>query len=357
MAGSKHVEGGSEQYADSAWQSSPEVIKQFLEQLPDYEQLCIEVAYILKKCIKSKGIEVAAVTNRAKTLKSFLEKIQRKQYDAPFTEVEDFGGVRVVCLYASDLEKIESIIQAEFDVVGKVDTFRDKKPDQFGYGAIHYVVRLGSNSSGARYDGLKTLKCEIQVRTVLQDAWAIIDHHLVYKRESDVPQQLQRKLNGLSAILENADGQFDIIRGEREEYIKELNKTTDSRPAFMSAEINRDSLLAYLQWRFPKYKHRPELFTGQLDWLLDAIKLTPYDIIESLDNAISPIDAYMNDVGPRLMSQSGAWCLSILLSVADKQFREKYRWSNEAKSKLEALHLKILERKSLDARPGQTQVS
>lgn len=196
------------------WEERPDIIRSFIEARPQYEQLCAEVAYILKKRLDDGSIEYSAVTSRAKTLKSFAEKISRKQYESPLSDITDLAGVRVVYLYKADRHLIEKIIETEFDVIEKVDKVEEQEADRFGYGALHYLVHLGRKSSGARYDDLKGLICEIQVRTVLQDAWAIIDHHLVYKQESDVPKVLKRKLNSLSGLFETADDQFDRVRVE-----------------------------------------------------------------------------------------------------------------------------------------------
>jgi ppGpp synthetase/RelA/SpoT-type nucleotidyltranferase len=233
------------------WVSHPHLIRSFLEFRPRYEELCREVAYILRKRINSNEIEVSAVTYRAKTLSSFLKKNERKTYSAPFDEITDLAGVRVVCLYLPDIVAIEQIIREEFVVSEKVDKLTEKASDQFGYGAIHFVVKLGSASKGARYDDLKDLSCEIQVRTVLQDAWAIIDHHLVYKKESAVPKRLQRKLNSLAGLFETADDQFQRLREERGEYVQEVRESQNQPEQFLATEINFDSLKEYLLWKYP----------------------------------------------------------------------------------------------------------
>src|SRR5690554_6791035 len=225
---------------DIVWKEKPETVKKFLEQKNDYEQLCAEIAYILKKKLSEAEIEFSSVSYRAKTLKSFLEKIVRKTYDNPFADITDFAGVRVVFLYQNDLTKIEAIIKKEFKIIEKVDKLNDKGIDKFGYGAIHYIVKIGKNSSGARYDDLKNLVCEIQVRTVLQDAWAIIDHHLVYKKESEIPSSLQRKLNSLAGLFETADNQFDILRQEREKYLTDIKESITSNE-FLKNELNLDT--------------------------------------------------------------------------------------------------------------------
>ena len=245
----KSVGSGSDD--ERFWLEKPEIIKSFINQQTDYEKLCAEIGYILNRELDKANIEFSNITYRAKTLNSFLEKIQRKSYQNPFTEITDFAGARVVCLYADDLEKIENIIAENFKIAEKIDKMTDKRKDQFGYGAIHFIVSLSENFSGARYDDLKNLVCEIQTRTVLQDAWAIIDHHLVYKNESNIPTVLRSRLNALAHNFQTADGEFKNIRAEREEYIRDVEKSKTSSEQFLENELNLDSFVRYAQWKFP----------------------------------------------------------------------------------------------------------
>lgn len=237
---------------ERAWDERPEIIRAYIEARPHYEQLCDEVAYILGKRMKDNAIEYSTISSRAKTLKSFAEKLTRKKYENPLKNVTDLAGVRLVFLYHSDRPTIEQIIEAEFDVIEKVDKVNEQEPDRFGYGALHYLAHLGRKSSGARYDDLKGLICEIQVRTVLQDAWAIIDHHLSYKHESEVPKVLKRKLNSLAGLFETADDQFNSIRIEREDYKKAVKSNLDSKDKFPDQDINLDTFVEFLKWKFPK---------------------------------------------------------------------------------------------------------
>jgi ppGpp synthetase/RelA/SpoT-type nucleotidyltranferase len=157
---------------DDYWYDSPDLIRRFIEQRPAYEQLCSEIAYTLEVELKRAGIKYAAVTSRAKELQSFLEKIKRKAYVDPFAQTDDFAGVRVVCFFHDDLPKIEKVIHDWFNVVEWEDKAKALEVDRFGYVDQKALVHLTERTSGPRYDDLKDKRCEIQVRTVLQDAWA-----------------------------------------------------------------------------------------------------------------------------------------------------------------------------------------
>ena len=243
------------------WQKDSQTIRDCLDQRPLYEDLCSEIAYILRKELNKKGVEIASVTCRAKTLKSFAGKLIRKTYDAPLKDIEDFAGARVVCLYQTDLIKIEEIIESEFNVIEKVDKSADQESDQFGYGAIHYIVKLSTNHSGARYNELKNLVCEIQARTVVQDAWAIIDHHLAYKHKGAFPTVILRKLSRLAAVFEDADDRFVQIREEKEQYIRSIEQAQPSSKAFLNREINVNTLEAFMASKLPAAPQSDKSFT------------------------------------------------------------------------------------------------
>jgi len=312
------------------WQDQPELVKQFIERRPDYEQLCGEVAYILKRRLQERNTEFAAVTHRAKTLNSFLDKIQRKSYESPLVEISDFAGVRVVSLYPKDLAEIEAVISDEFVIVEKVDKLNEKDVDQFGYGAIHFVVRLGPASSGARYDALKDLTCEIQTRTVLQDAWAIIQHHLVYKHESDVPEPLQQKLNGLAGLFETADDQFQNVYNARAEYLSGVRDLINDPERFLQIKVNVDSLSEYLAWKFPE--QRIETRVGVLAEINASIDHRKFRTLEQLDNAFAATvedrEVLREENGPRWRSKNKTGELAAVaelvwaIGIVDANFRQ-----------------------------------
>ena len=126
-------------------------------------------------------------------------------------------GIRIIVYYLEDLNKISEIIEKEFNVdygnsINKLETL---DPDRFGYRSIHYVVGISiTRSSETEWRPYTNFKAEIQIRTVLQHAWAEIDHKLIYKQNREVPKDLRRKLSRLIALLELADEQFrDILVG------------------------------------------------------------------------------------------------------------------------------------------------
>jgi len=312
------------------WTEKPDIIRAFIEIRPQYEQLCDEVAYILKKRMNDSDVEYSAITSRAKTLKSFAEKLSRKQYDDPIKDVTDLAGVRLIYLYKNDRSKIEKVIESEFEVFEKIDKVEEQEEDRFGYGALHYLIHLGRKSSGARYDDLKGLICEIQVRTVLQDAWAIIDHHLIYKQESDVPKFLKRKINSLSGLFETADDQFERIRVEREEYKKSVQSKLSNKENFLNQEINLDTFIEYLKWRFPEKQLAQNV--DHLSGTLAAATSFGYTSLSDLDKLLVRTEAARNAINAKNPAISAAGEVSRAIGLAQPSFRELRNWNDAMKA-------------------------
>lgn len=277
---------------DEFWNEKTNIIRDFIEIHPGFLKLCEEVSYVLKTRLNQRAIEYAYVTSRTKTLNSFIEKVSRKNYVNPLDGIKDIAGVRIIFLYQSDRHLIEEIIENEFNVIEKIDKVTDSDPDRFGYGALHYLVSLGKASSGARYDSIKDLVCEIQVRTVLQDSWALIAHHLSYKQESEIPQKFRRKINSISALFENADDQFDNLRKDIDEYKRGLRTKELKKDELLNQEINYDTLYEYLLKKYPSVDPGPPQHLSVLiTELLRANYTNLMELDVQLNRAATALDA------------------------------------------------------------------
>jgi len=320
------------------WLETPGLIRDFLTRRVDYEQLASEVAYILKTRVGKAGIRYASITYRTKTLESFLEKLERKKYEEPITQVTDLAGARIVCLYPGDLPKIESIIREEFDVIEKIDKIAEHEADRFGYDAVHFLVKLGPKSCGARYDDLKGLICEIQTRTVLQDAWAIIDHHLFYKREGSVPSTIRRKLHSLAGMFETVDEHFEIIRAERDQYIHTL-EAMKTEPGFLAQECNLDSFKALCQRFFPNRKREADTeYSRVFSWLIAEGYHTLRDLERAVEKARSALADVMDEV---YRGDEEVWtdlfCLHVSVGLVNESYGQSAAYGSQVRAALQKL--------------------
>lgn len=228
--------------------------KQYDERQSSYEKLVDEVLYTLNAALEKQKIKVHSVSSRETKIKSFAsfyEKVKRKEIrENQFEIIDDIAGVRVICLYRSVLKRIGEVISSYFTVV-KSDTTRTRTETPFGYASDHYTVKLHKRCHGIRYDDIKDLPCEIQVRTILMDAWASVAHHLEYKQEVDIPSDLRTDFNALAGLFYVADSHFEMFRRGVEDARRILTQALEKGIFNLEQEVNLDSLLVYSRWKFP----------------------------------------------------------------------------------------------------------
>lgn len=175
------------------------------------EALRAEIEYAVTKALDDAGIKIHSFTSRVKSLDSFQEKIGRKSYTDPFSEMRDIVGGRVVCLFMNDLERVDAVIRENFEVSSYENKAQAAPPDTWRYVSVHYDCTLGPKFSGARYDWINDRVFEIQVRTILQDAWATVEHYLAYKGVNSVPDELRRDFSALAGLFHVADRSFEQL--------------------------------------------------------------------------------------------------------------------------------------------------
>ncbi|QDK96922.1 (p)ppGpp synthetase [Acinetobacter tandoii] len=224
----------------------------FLEFQPKYEKLGLNAQQTLETFLTEKNIPYLSIKYRVKEQASFLEKIERKKYKNPFDEIEDICGIRVICYFQNDIEKIKDIILKEFDITENQTKQELLNATEFGYRSTHFIAKIKKEWTNApNYRGLDNLKFEIQVRTILMHSWAEIEHKLAYKSEIDIPKDLRRKFSFISAVLEDADIKFEEIKNTiAENKFKLIKEAKDNLKFDASVELNLDNLQAFLDYAF-----------------------------------------------------------------------------------------------------------
>jgi putative GTP pyrophosphokinase len=225
--------------------------RQYKRMKPLYSQLVEEVTYILKEAIHEKNLKISGMESRIKGFNSIYQKAIKKEITGNvFEKINDIAGIRIICLYRSDLRTLEEIIRNKLDVID-AKVIHDRTDFAFGYMSDHYTVRIPSSFSGERYNSIKKLKCEIQARTIAMHAWATISHNLEYKQEVDIPSSLKNDFYALSGIVYIADSLFEQFRKSRQESIGKLFRNVKEDKFNLKNEMNLDTLIAFLHWKFP----------------------------------------------------------------------------------------------------------
>ena len=182
---------------------------------------------------------IAKIDGRVKDKEESIRKFNLKYRTALETRSEaytirdhvtDLIGLRVVCLYEDDIEKVRECLAAHFDVIDITDKIAqiENTEGSFGYKGLHLDLRLNNDRKALpEYAVYGEFRFEVQIRTIIQDSWSVLDHKIKYKKS--IPTGLKRRINTLAALFELADREFREIR---EATILELQK----------AEISEETL-------------------------------------------------------------------------------------------------------------------
>jgi len=181
------------------------------------------------------------VSGRIKNFDSYFSKYLKQLKSGNKTpNISDLLGVRIICPFIEDLSTAEKIIRENFKIL-ETERKGHYTFKEFGYESTHILVEIPS-SILAEHGDPGTKIAEIQIRTILQDAWAEVEHELVYKAEfSPFDEPMKRKLAAVNASLSLADIIFQEIRSYQRKYSKELGKRRKS--FFQKIEESIDDLL------------------------------------------------------------------------------------------------------------------
>lgn len=167
---------------------------------------------------------IKRINGRMKTFESTLEKCARKAKefektfdccrDLPTIEcinesIQDLAGVRIVTYYLDDIQTICNDLITDDDIDVKYIKDYVTNPKGSGYRSLHLIVNVTINGNKNIPLEERTIPVEIQIRTSLMDAWASIEHKLVYKTSHDnVSPETKKSLMEMSKKMHEIDEQL-----------------------------------------------------------------------------------------------------------------------------------------------------
>ena len=154
------------------------------------------------------GINYLSITGRTKSVASFAEKARRstggvRLYPEPLTDIGDQIGVRVITYVHSDVAAVADLLHDQVVVLDDRDMGQETAQEgRFGYASRHLQVTLAGRV------------VQVQIRTVLQHAWAEFEHDIRYKgtMPDEHARDFDRRFTLAAGLLELADREFTTIR-------------------------------------------------------------------------------------------------------------------------------------------------
>ena len=215
------------------------ILQEYRDLLPRFREVAAEVHSTLAQTFKDAGLFLAGLEYRVKEESSLAGKLELKgaKYHS-LADITDIIGLRVITFYIDDVDKVASAVERLFEVdwENSVDKRKAHEIDSFGYLSLHYICSL----KGFPY------RFEIQMRTILQHAWANMNHDTGYKSGVEVPRQYLRNLNRLAGMLELVDEQFSLIRTELTDYRRRVRSLVASGN-LGDAPLDGDTFRSFLE--------------------------------------------------------------------------------------------------------------
>ena len=175
------------------------------------DEILVKMNYLIEE-YHNAGIysPIQRVEGRVKSISSILEKLQRKNQNINELEekVEDIAGIRILCQFVEDIDKIVSLIENRSDM--EIKSIKDyiSHMKESGYRSYHMIIYYDVNT----IHGVKKVQVENQIRTLAMDFWATVEHSLSYKYKESIPEEIKARLaNAADALLE-LDEQMSSVR-------------------------------------------------------------------------------------------------------------------------------------------------
>ncbi|GAB6168106.1 GTP pyrophosphokinase family protein [Clostridium carnis] len=183
------------------------IVQDWKSFLMPYEQAVDELKVKLRSIRKeyrrkNEYSPIEFVTGRVKEISSLLEKankfeipLDRLQY-----EIEDIAGIRIMCQFVDDIDKVVELIRARSDmqILYEKDYVTNVKAS--GYRSYHIIIKYPVNMA----QGHKEILAEFQIRTLSMNFWATVEHSLNYKYKQQIPLEVKDKLK------KAADAAFEL---------------------------------------------------------------------------------------------------------------------------------------------------
>ncbi|MBB6630858.1 GTP pyrophosphokinase [Clostridium algidicarnis] len=212
-------------------------IKEWKSFLTPYEQAVEELKVKFRSIRKeyrrkNEYSPVEFVTGRVKEISSILEKASK--FDIPLDrlqyEIEDIAGIRVMCQFVDDIEKVVELIRERKDMQIMYEKDYVTNVKESGYRSYHIIIKYPVNMA----EGQKDILAEFQIRTLAMNFWATVEHSLNYKYKQEIPYEIKGKLKNAADSAFKLDEQMLEIKDE----IKDAQKLFEVKSDIISNIMN-----------------------------------------------------------------------------------------------------------------------
>ncbi|MFQ5851156.1 MAG: hypothetical protein ACE5JU_11295, partial [Candidatus Binatia bacterium] len=179
--------------------------------------------------------KIAESVNEIRSGKAVTENREKKVIPAkppfPIQDLDDIIGLTVVCVYPSDMQAVIDFVENE--VLERLTKFSGKPKTDRGYYAYHYVL-------GIPQPQFAGIRCEVQIKTLLHDAFSAKTHDLSHKPQGELDERMKRQMEVLGDTLAAIDEQSELLKLLiREKWFVDLKRKEAARRSLVWSLKNK----------------------------------------------------------------------------------------------------------------------
>ncbi|WP_292605636.1 (p)ppGpp synthetase [Nocardioides sp. REDSEA-S30_B4] len=238
------------------------------------------------------GINYLTVTGRAKSVASYAAKVARTVdgrpvYPDPQRDITDQIGLRVITYVHSDVQAVVDLLDDQVAVHDDRDLGEETASEgRFGYASRHLLVGLHPEQEGRpEHRALRGRQAQVQIRTVLQHAWAEFEHDIRYK--GSIPEEhvseFDRRFTLAAGLLELADREFTAIRDR----LREGTGDQPAEPEDDDPRLSPRDLAAFLAGQYPDAGWSR---TEHYAWIARTVLELGITSLKDLGEIVRPVD-------------------------------------------------------------------
>ena len=240
------------------------------------------------------GINYLSITGRTKSVGSFAAKAARRVdgrllYPDPLRDITDQLGVRVITYVLSDVAAVAELMHDQVVVTDDRDMGQETASQgRFGYASRHLLIGLDpAREAQPGFELLRGRVASVQIRTVLQHAWAEFEHDIRYK--GTVPEEHEREFDRrftlAAGLLELADREFSTIRDRLRSGPSEARDPADDQDD--DPRIDPRELAAFLAGQ---YADAGWSRTDHYDWISGLLLELGVTSLQELSDVLRPVN-------------------------------------------------------------------
>jgi ppGpp synthetase/RelA/SpoT-type nucleotidyltranferase len=232
------------------WMEPISIMEEYDAQRGLYSDYALTLQSLIRDLLAADNFRPHSIQQRVKGRTSLARKVLSHVEYVSANDITDIVGVRIITYFADEVDAVAELVERQFKVYKKSDWRTEHDLNEFGYRSLHYVLGLNTGrSSLLEYKRFADLKFEIQIRSILDHAWAEIYHDRGYKGGLLIPPTVQRHFSELAASLGNIDRQFQGLRDEIQEHGRTLVWKTAREEG--TAELIGDIMFEIRKEQFP----------------------------------------------------------------------------------------------------------